>query len=71
MKFTLTFVALLATASTANAHIGHLGELAGHGHWLAAGALGAAIALAGWAALSGKKDDGEVEPEEELEAQEA
>ena len=36
---------ILAPAS-AQAHWGHLGELAGHGHWIAAG-LAAAAAVAG------------------------
>ena len=35
---------ILAPAS-AQAHWGHLGELAGHGHWIAAG-LAAAVAVA-------------------------
>ena len=38
---------ILAPAS-AQAHWGHLGELAGHGHWIAAG-LAAAAAVAGLA----------------------
>jgi len=38
---------ILAPAS-AQAHWGHLGELAGHGHWIAAGlAAAAAMAVAG------------------------
>ena len=36
---------ILAPAS-AQAHWGHLGELAGHGHWIGAG-LAAAVAVAG------------------------
>ena len=36
---------ILAPAS-AQAHWGHLGEIAGHGHWIAAG-LAAAVAVAG------------------------
>ena len=71
MKYTLTFVTLMGTASMANANIGHLGELAGHDHWLALGALGIAIGFAGWAALGGKKDDDAVDTEEDPEAQEA
>ena len=40
---------ILAPAS-AQAHWGHLGELAGHGHWIAAGlATAAALAVAGLA----------------------
>ena len=38
---------ILAPAS-ARAHWGHLGEIAGHGHWIAAGlAAAAAMAVAG------------------------
>uniref|UniRef100_UPI0031BA0506 DUF6732 family protein n=1 Tax=Oricola nitratireducens TaxID=2775868 RepID=UPI0031BA0506 len=40
--------AFLLIASPAYAHFGHVGELAGHSHWigLAAGAAAAAIATA-------------------------
>jgi len=64
------FAAITLTATPALAHVGHLGEIAGHGHWIAAGALGAA-ALAAWLAGRGKKADAEAEPEEELEEAEA
>lgn len=33
-------------AVPARAHLGHLGELAGHGHWVGAGALVGAAAIA-------------------------
>jgi hypothetical protein len=48
-------------AAPAYAHIGHLGELAGHDHWIALGALGAAGAIALIAGLKGKKKDSEAE----------
>lgn len=50
-----TIITLLITLSAgpALAHIGHLGEVAGHGHWIALG--GIAIA-AGIAILTGRKD---------------
>ncbi len=72
MRFSV-FLAGLFLASGAQAHVGHLGELAGHDHWVAAGAIGAAIALAGWNILKGKKDkeEAEVEAEAEEELQEA
>ena len=42
----LTTVILAPTS--AQAHWGHLGEIAGHGHWIAAGlAAAAAVAVAG------------------------
>ena len=45
---------ILAPAS-AQAHWGHLGELAGHGHWNAAG-LAAAAAVAGLAITRPRKE---------------
>ena len=45
---------ILAPAS-AQAHWGHLGELAGHGHWIAAG-LAAAVAVAGLAITRSRKE---------------
>ena len=54
------FASIIATAATpALAHIGHLGEVAGHGHWIALGG----IAIAGAIALLGgrKKADEDTE----------
>ena len=45
---------ILAPAS-AQAHWGHLGELAGHGHWIAAG-LAAAAAVTGLAITRPRKE---------------
>jgi len=47
----------------AMAHIGHLGEVAGHGHWIALGG----IAIAGGIALLG----GRKKPAEDNDAEEA
>ncbi len=66
---TLSFV-FAVIATPAWAHVGHLGEVAGHGHWIAAGALGAA-ALAAWLAGKGKKAEAEQELDEEMEEAEA
>ena len=74
MRLILTFAAIAMTAQSAFAHPGHLAEVAGHGHWLGAAALGAAIALGAWAALKGKKneqseaDDAELDDEDLQEA---
>ena len=46
---------LFLSANPALAHVGHLGDLAGHDHWVAAGALGVAGLVAVWGALKGKK----------------
>ena len=40
MKFAV-FVAAMMAAGAAQAHPGHLAEVAGHGHWLGAAAIGA------------------------------
>lgn len=46
------------------AHPGHVGELAGHSHWIALGALVAAAAIAAVVAkVSGKADDETAEDE--------
>ena len=72
MRGLLTLLFLFA-GSSAFAHPGHWAEVAGHGHWIA----GAAIALAGLAALWGaskekKVDKGEAEAgDEELEEETA
>ncbi|WP_120502102.1 DUF6732 family protein [Roseovarius sp. EL26] len=64
MKYAMIIPALLA-GTMAQAHVGHLGEVAGHGHWLGAAAIGAAIAIGLWAGLRGKSDKAEeVETEE-------
>jgi len=72
MKTFYTLVALggAVWAAPAAAHIGHFGELAGHDHWIALGALGAAGAIALIAGLKGKKKDPEAEPESDEEPSE-
>lgn len=72
MRFGLIVVCLLS-GGAAWAHPGHLAEVAGHGHWIAAGALAAAIALGLLAAKGRKKKAPEAETEEtpEDEPQEA
>lgn len=52
MRYLLIFLFLGAPAW---AHPGHLAEVAGHGHWLGAAALGAAIAIGLYAGLRGRK----------------
>lgn len=45
------------------AHPGHMIEVAGHNHWLAGVAIGAAIGIALWGFAKGKKQDPEAEKE--------
>lgn len=58
---------LLGLPGMAVAHPGHLAELAGHGHWLGAAALGAAIALGALAAKGrgAKSDEGQIEEDQD------
>lgn len=64
-------LALSIVASTAHAHPGHLAGLAGHDHWVAGAAIGAAIAIGILTALKGKKKTEEPETEAEPETEEA
>ncbi len=54
----------------AQAHPGHLADLAGHDHWVAGAAIGIAILIGAYGALTGKSktrdvaDDDAVEEEE-------
>ncbi len=44
LRFILPATAL---ATPAHAHVGHLGEVAGHGHWIGLGLIAGAAILAG------------------------
>ena len=55
MRILICVVALMA-GTPVLAHPGHLSEVAGHGHWLGAAAIGAAIAIGLWAGLRGRKE---------------
>lgn len=55
MKKLLTFL-LMLSPSAAYSHVGHLGDVAGHDHWVAGVAIGTAIGVAIWGVLAGKKD---------------
>ncbi|MEC9344359.1 MAG: DUF6732 family protein [Pseudomonadota bacterium] len=51
---------------SAHAHLGHVGEMAGHAHWLGYGAMAAAAAAAALLAKGRKKDDRGEGAEEEI-----
>lgn len=70
MRLTLTF-ALICAGTSAAAHPGHWADLAGHDHWVAGAAIGLAGLAAIWGALKGKKAKEEAEPEEDLEEETA
>ena len=67
MKFLLPLLVLLP--GPALAHFGHLGGAAGHDHWIAGAAVGAAVAVGVWGWWQGKKARPEPEPEAEAEAE--
>jgi hypothetical protein len=52
-------IAVIAAPGAAFAHVGHVGEVAGHDHWIAIAAVG--IAAAVWAAgkLKGRSEESE------------
>ena len=56
--------AIISAPALAHAHAGHWGELAGHDHWIALGALGAAGVIAAAALSKGRKrrDEPAAEP---------
>lgn len=58
-------IILLASAVSASAHPGHLIEVAGHDHWLAGVAIGAAAGVAIWGWLKGEDEDAEEAAEAE------
>jgi len=64
---TVFAIACIAAPGAAFAHVGHVGQLAGHDHWIAAAALG--LAAAAWAAA--KLKERAEEPEAEAPADEA
>lgn len=59
----LALVAVVLLAAPAQAHTGHLGELAGHDHWVAGAALGAAVLIGLWGALKGKRKPEQTDPD--------
>ncbi len=67
----LPVLMVLAMPTSAFAHIGHIGELAGHGHWIGVGALVGAAALAAALARGRKarEEGAEEEAEEPIDAE--
>ncbi len=53
------------------AHPGHLDTFAGHDHWVAGIALGAAVGVALWGWLKGKQEEEDEQVEAEDDIQEA
>lgn len=56
-----TLFFLFASALPASAHLGHVGEVAGHSHWIAVGAGVAIAAIGAW--IGKRKLDAEADKE--------
>lgn len=55
MRRQLSLGSLLVLPQVAEAHPGHIAEVAGHGHWVAGAAIGAAVVIGLLAGLMGKR----------------
>ena len=62
---------LILLPAPALAHIGHLGELGGHDHWIALGGIAVAGAIALWGARKKPKEADADEVAEDDETEEA
>lgn len=63
MRYSLTFI-LTLMATGAQAHPGHIADLAGHDHWVAGAAIGIAILTGIYGALKGKGENAEADDAE-------
>ncbi len=61
------FLIILLSSTAARAHLGHMGELAGHSHWIA---LGAGVVAAALAAVLGKRRLQETDKQDNSETEE-
>jgi len=61
----ISTLVLILSASGASAHAGHLADVAGHDHWIAAGAIGLAVLIGLWGALSKEKDEADEDEADE------
>ena len=57
MRILLQTLIFSLAAGPAFAHVGHIGELAGHSHWIGVAALAAAAAVAALAARAKPKSE--------------
>jgi len=55
MRHTALILTLILSDNPALAHVGHLGDVAGHDHWVAGAAIGAAVLVGLWGAFKGAK----------------
>jgi hypothetical protein len=60
-------IALILAATGAQAHPGHLAEVAGHAHWVGAAAIGLAVLVGLWGKGKDKSGDADAEAEDDQE----
>jgi len=66
MRAFLSLILLSGWVGQAHAHLGHVGEVAGHSHWVAVGAAVTAAVIAAWLGKR-KLDAEETEAEQAME----
>ncbi|WP_395173329.1 DUF6732 family protein [Roseibium alexandrii] len=69
LRIILSAVLPFSAPSAAFAHAGHLGELAGHAHWVGAAALAGAALIAGVVAWASRKDKDSAADSDEADAE--
>ncbi|QQA43194.1 DUF6732 family protein [Pelagovum pacificum] len=67
MRILIPLMTLLA--QPALAHPGHIAEVAGHGHWIALGAIGLAAVVGALGARKRAKEKAETAPDQEADAE--
>lgn len=65
MKSLLTSLGMALLAGPAFAHVGHFGTVAGHDHWIAGVAIGAAVGLAAWGIIKDKLRNSDAESDQD------
>ena len=69
LRLAITCIPFVLSPTIVHAHLGHIGELAGHGHWIGIGAIAIAAGLAAASAAIGRTGNQEQDagPESEIE----
>lgn len=60
----ILFVYAILQPTAALAHLGHVADVAGHGHWIGVIAIGIAVGVAAWAGTKASNGDTKSEGDE-------
>lgn len=55
LRLMMPALVLAVPGGPALAHVGHLGDIGGHDHWVAGAAIGAAVVIGLYGALKGRR----------------